>query len=59
MNNHKKIMIWNKKNARIRLPRLIMEQVSAEKRGCPKKTWLEGAEAAIKSEHLNLRPLEG
>jgi hypothetical protein len=37
-----------------RLPKLIMEWVPAErrKRGSPRKTWMEGVRAAMKTRHL-------
>jgi hypothetical protein len=37
-----------------RLPKLIMEWIPGErrKRGCPRKTWLEGVRAAMKTRHL-------
>ena len=37
-----------------RLPELIMEWIPGErrKRGCPRKTWMEGVRAAMKTRHL-------
>ena len=37
-----------------RLPKLIMEWIPGKrrKRGCPRKTWMEGARAAMKTRHL-------
>jgi hypothetical protein len=37
-----------------RLPKLIMEWIPGKrrKRGCPRKTWLEGVRAAMKTKHL-------
>ena len=37
-----------------RIPKLIMEWIPRErkKRGCPRKTWMEGVRAAMKTRHL-------
>jgi hypothetical protein len=37
-----------------RLPKLIMEWIPGErrKRGLPRKTWMEGVRAAMKTRHL-------
>ena len=37
-----------------RLPKLIMEWIPEErrKRGCPRKTWMEGVQAAMEKRHL-------
>jgi hypothetical protein len=37
-----------------RLPKFIMEWIPGErrKRGCPRKTWMEGVQAAMKTRHL-------
>jgi len=37
-----------------RLPKLIMEWIPGErrKRGCPKKTWMEDVQAAMRTRHL-------
>jgi hypothetical protein len=39
-----------------RLPKLIMEWIPGErrKRGCPRKTWMEGLRAAMKTRHLEV-----
>jgi hypothetical protein len=37
-----------------RLPKLIMERIPGERRkkGRPRKTWMEGVRAAMKTKHL-------
>jgi hypothetical protein len=53
----KKILQWYghvKRMPEERIPKLIMEWIPEErrKRGCPRKTWMEGVQAAMTSRNL-------
>jgi uncharacterized membrane protein YqiK len=53
------IKVWYghvKRTQEERLPKLIMEWITGErrKRGHPRKTWMEGVRAAMKTKHLRV-----